>query len=122
MSLTIARRLRRDMTDAERKLWANLRHRQLEGAKFRRQHPLGNYVLDFYCEACRLVVEVDGSQHTPEGDAARTAWLDAHGCRVIRFGNLDVLKQLPDVLETIRTALLESPSPTGRGRRAQHAG
>ncbi|HUA56243.1 MAG TPA: endonuclease domain-containing protein [Candidatus Sulfotelmatobacter sp.] len=118
MSVKIARRLRRNMTDAERKLWAKLRDRQLERCKFRRQHPLGTYVLDFYCEEYRLVVEVDGSQHTPESDAARTAWLESHGCRVVRFSNLDVLKHLPDVLETIRAVLLASPSPTGRGRRA----
>lgn len=104
------------MSDAERKLWAKLRDRQLEGAKFRRQHPLGRYVLDFYCEDTQLVVEVDGRQHTLAGDAERTAWLEAHGGRVMRFDNLDVLKQLPDVLDTIRAALLESPPlPMGEG-------
>lgn len=110
MSVRIARRLRRDMTDTERKLWAKLRNRQLENVKFRRQHPLGPYVLDFYAEDHRLAVELDGSQHTPEGDAARTAWLMARGCRVIRFWNHEVLQQLDDVLEAIRQAVL-LPTP-----------
>src|SRR3954447_7823268 len=99
--VTIARRLRRDMTDAERKLWAKLRNRQLEGVKFRRQHPLGKYVLDFYAEDHRLVVELDGSQHTPEGDAERTAWLVAQGCRVLRFWNHEAMRQFDDVMEMI---------------------
>ena len=108
MSVTTARRLRRDMTGVERKLWAKLRDRQLEGVKFRRQHPLGPYVLDFYSEECRLVIEVDGEQHTPEGDAARTAWLEAHGCRVIRFWNSEVIKDLTGVLEALRPVVLEA--------------
>src|SRR5438552_946826 len=109
MSLKSARRLRRDMTFAERKLWAKLRNRQLDGEKFRRQHPLGKYVLDFYCEERQLVIELDGPHHTPERDLPRTAWLEAHGCQVIRFENLEVVNQLPDVLETIRKMLLEPP-------------
>jgi len=116
MSVTNARRLRKAMTDVERKLWTKLRDRQLERVKFRRQHPLGDYVLDFYCEERQLVIEVDGGQHTPERDAARTAWLEAHGCRVLRFWNHDVLLRLPDVLEMIRAAVLEFPLPPGEGR------
>src|SRR4051812_1339578 len=107
MAVTTARRLRKTMTDAERKLWSRLRSRQLVGKKFRRQHPLGPYVLDFYAEEHRLVVEVDGGQHTPEVDAERTAWLQAQGCRVIRFWNHEVLWNLPDVLEMIRVATEE---------------
>jgi very-short-patch-repair endonuclease len=116
MSVTGARVLRRTMTDAERKLWLSLRGRQLDGAKFRRQHPLGRYVLDFYCEESRLVVGVDGGHHTPERDAVRTEWLEAHGCRVIRFGNLEVLQQLPAVLEAISLALAASPHPRAGAR------
>jgi very-short-patch-repair endonuclease len=122
MSITNARRLRKAMTDAERKLWTKLRDRQLEGVKFRRQHPLGDYVLDFYCEERQLVIEVDGGQHTPERDAVRTAWLEAHGCRVLRFWNPDVLLHLPDVLEMIRAAVLESPLPSGEGAERSEAG
>jgi very-short-patch-repair endonuclease len=116
MSVTTARRLRKDMTDAERKLWFALRGRQLGRAKFRRQHPLGPYVIDFYCEAAQLAVEVDGSQHVPERDAARTAWLEAHGCRVVRFWNHEVLCQLPAVLETILRAIEASPHPRAGAR------
>ncbi len=90
------------MTDAERKLWSALRDRQIDGLKFRRQHPIGPYVLDFLCEERRLAVELDGGQHTAEKDAARTAWLADHGVRVIRFWNNDVLTNLPGVVEMIR--------------------
>jgi very-short-patch-repair endonuclease len=96
MAVATVRRLRKT-TDAERKLWSKLRGRQLASVKFRRQHPLGPYVLDFYAEDHRLVVEVDGGQHTPEADAARTAWLEARSCRVLRFWNNEVLLSLPDV-------------------------
>ncbi len=99
---TLARRLRVAMTDAERKLWSALRDRQIDGLKFRRQHPIGPYVLDFLCEERRLAVELDGGQHTAEKDAARTAWLADHGVRVIRFWNNDVLTNLPGVVEMIR--------------------
>lgn len=111
MSVTGARVLRKTMTDAERKLWLALRGRQLGGAKFRRQHPLGPYVLDFYCEESQLVIEVDGMQHVPVRDAARTAWLEAHGRRVLRFWNHEVLQQLPAVLEAVLLALSASPHP-----------
>ena len=97
-----ARRLRVTMTDAERKLWRTLRDRQVDGLKFRRQHPIGPYVLDFLCEERRLAVELDGGQHTADKDAVRTAWLADHGVRVIRFWNNDVLTNLPGVVEMIR--------------------
>jgi very-short-patch-repair endonuclease len=117
MSVTGARRLRKTMTGAERKLWRVIRDRQLAGAKFRRQHPLGPYVIDFYCEESQIAVEVDGMQHVPERDDGRTAWLEAHGCRVIRFWNHEVLQQLPAVLETISLALTASPHPRADARR-----
>jgi very-short-patch-repair endonuclease len=102
------RTLRRESTDAERALWSLLRSRRLEGLKFRRQHSAGPYILDFYSAAARLVVEVDGSQHyTPEGrasDAARSAYLQALGLRLIRVTNRDVLTNRDGVLEVIRMA------------------
>ncbi len=112
-----ARRLRRNLTDAERKLWQALRDRQLDGVKFRRQHPLGPYVLDFFSEEHEIVIEVDGGQHADsETDAIRTAWLTAHSCRVLRFWNNDVLSNLPGVLDTIRAAIASphpNPLPSG---------
>jgi adenine-specific DNA-methyltransferase len=113
------------MTGAERKLWYALRDSQL-GVKFRRQHPLGCYVVDFYSEKFKLAVEVDGGQHAEsKADAVRTAWLEAQGCRVLRFWNNDVLGNLPGVLENIRAALpnpltrrFAPTSPRGRGKLA----
>ncbi len=107
MSIQNARRLRKEMTDAERKLWAVLRGSRLDGYKFRRQHPLGRYVLDFFCEQRGLVIELDGGQHGDqiERDNFRTAWLEAQGCRVLRFWNDDVLVNLPGVLQKIRGVL-----------------
>jgi very-short-patch-repair endonuclease len=110
MSVAAARRLRRILTDAERKLWSRLRNAQLDGYKFRRQAPLGPYVLDFFCESERLVVEVDGAQHMDsEEDALRTSWLVARGCRVIRFWNNDVLQDIDGVLERLRLELPPTP-------------
>jgi very-short-patch-repair endonuclease len=102
------------MTDAERRLWSKLRNSQLNGEKFRRQHPLGPYVLDFFCERTNLAVEVDGGQHAEqaEADLARTRWLESKGCRVIRFWNNEVLSNTEEVLEAIRLALNASPHPT----------
>ena len=103
------RALRTDATDAERALWALLRSRTLDGHKFRRQHSAGPYILDFYCAQARLTVEVDGSQHyTPDGAAdaaARTAYLESLGLRVLRFSNRDVLTNADGVLEAILHAL-----------------
>ncbi len=97
------------MTDAEQLLWRCLRGKQLDGFRFRKQHPIEHYVLDFYCPSARLAIEVDGSQHyTPEGmakDAARTAWLAERGIRVLRFTNLEVLSNLEGVLSVIWEAL-----------------
>jgi very-short-patch-repair endonuclease len=100
------------MTDAERKLWSRLRNAQLDGYKFRRQAPLGPYVLDFFCEAERLAVEVDGRQHAEnEDDVRRTAWLITRGYRVVRFWNNDVLQNIDGVLEKLRLELPAAPHP-----------
>ena len=113
MSVRIARRLRSNPTDAEKRLWSRLRRKQLAGHRFRRQVPLGTYVVDFACLEARLIVEVDGGQHGEQGkrDAARTAWLEAQGFRVLRFGNNDVLENTDGVFAAIRVALSALPPP-----------
>src|SRR6266487_4234680 len=94
---TFRRWLRRESTEAERILWQLIRDRQIAGAKFRRQYQHGRYVLDFFCVERRLAIEVDGSQHyTPEGidrDLRRTAYLTNCGVRVLRFTNVEVLRE-----------------------------
>ena len=95
------------MTDAECKLWYHLRAGRFDGWKFRRQVPLGPYVVDFLCEQAKLVVEVDGGQHTERSveDETRTRWLNERGYRVIRFWNHDVIGNMDGVWETISAAL-----------------
>ena len=105
VTLARARKLRRTMTHAERKLWNALRKKQLYGLRFRRQHPVPPYIADFYCHAHRLIVEVDGGQHfeprQKAHDQARTAFLQQQGLRVIRFTNHEVETNLEGVLEAI---------------------
>ncbi|AZO20751.1 endonuclease domain-containing protein [Mesorhizobium sp. M1E.F.Ca.ET.045.02.1.1] len=99
---SFARSLRREMTEAENKLWQELRDRRLDRIKFRRQAPIGKYVADFVCPEARLIIEIDGSQHADsESDLARGAELKARGFRVLRFWNDDVLKDLDSVCDTI---------------------
>lgn len=104
----VARILRRERTEAEARLWRYLRNRQMAGAKFRFQVPVGPYVADFLCVEVKLIVELDGGQHNVqiEKDAARTRALEAAGYNVIRFWNEDVLATTEDVLEMIRLAVL----------------
>ena len=99
------------MTDAETLLWRRLRGAQIERHRFRRQVPVGPYIVDFACLKARLVVEVDGGQHagTVEQDERRTGWLVAQGFRVLRFWNTDVLQETDGVLESIRAAILDPP-------------
>ncbi|MEO8327914.1 MAG: DUF559 domain-containing protein, partial [Nitrospirota bacterium] len=99
----IAGRLRRDQTDAEQTLWRHLRSRQIKGVKFRRQHPIERYVVDFCCLEEKLIVELDGGQHLEqdEADQRRTDELKELGFRVLRFWNDDVLTKTDDVLEEI---------------------
>ena len=103
-SLNRARRLRRVGTDAERMMWRVLRDRQL-GVKFRRQHPLGPYIVDFFCEEHCLVIEIDGGQHGPEVDRARTEFLESHGMQVMRFWNNEVRENMEGVVTTIEERL-----------------
>jgi very-short-patch-repair endonuclease len=99
-----ARRLRQALTPAEVKLWSALRRRQLAGLKFRCQHPVGQFILDFYCPTCKLVVEVDGKIHEQqtEYDQARTHYLQAYGYRILRFSNQQVFSDLEAVLDEIK--------------------
>ena len=107
-----ARRLRRDQTDAERLLWFRLRDRRLSGWKFKRQVPIDRYVADFCWGDGRLIVELDGGQHSEhaEADAKRTAVLESCGYLVLRFWNNDVMKNLEGVLEEIVATLPQTPS------------
>ena len=104
-----ARALRQNLTDAERKLWAALRRNAL-GVGFRRQHPIGPYIVDFVCLDRKLIVEADGGQHAEAQaahDAERTSWLEARGYVVMRFWNDEILTNLEGVLEVIRLRLDE---------------
>jgi len=98
---SVARKLRGDMTDAERCLWSRLRAKQL-GVQFTRQHPIGNFVADFACRSLRLAIECDGGQHSGSAtDAVRTEIIEAHGYRVIRFWNNDIMQNTDGVIEAI---------------------
>ena len=111
------------MTDAETALWWRLRHRQLNGHRFRQQVPIGPYIADFACLAARLVVEVDGGQHIDDADRdeRRTAWLEERGYRVLRFWNTDVLTNIEAVLETMLRALPAAPPPRPSPARGEGA-
>jgi len=106
-----ARRLRRDMTDAEQRLWFHLRRKQLDGVQFYRQKPLGRYIVDFYGPAADLVIELDGSQHfTADGlarDQRRDAFLAGLGLRILRFDDRQALLETSAVLEAILEAIRE---------------
>jgi very-short-patch-repair endonuclease len=107
--LSYARRMRAEATDAEKRLWQRLRNRQLDGYKFRRQATVGGYILDFYCPAAKLAIELDGGQHAEEHavgyDAGRTSALGRLGITVLRFWDHDVLRDTDAVLRTIHRAL-----------------
>ncbi|CAA7616469.1 conserved hypothetical protein [Magnetospirillum sp. LM-5] len=104
-----ARWLRANQTEAERHLWLRLRVLRSEGSHFRRQAPIGPFIVDFACHARRLVVELDGGQHAvPEHrdrDRDRTVWLESQGYRVLRFWNNDVLGNADGVMVVVREAL-----------------
>jgi very-short-patch-repair endonuclease len=111
-----ARALRQDLTKAERTIWYGLRAHRLDGASFRRQTPIGPYIVDFVSHAAKLVVEIDGGQHFEDGhearDKRRDAFLAAKGFRVLRFSNHDVMTNRAGVLETIATAVREAQAPS----------
>jgi very-short-patch-repair endonuclease len=109
----IARELRKNQTDAERRLWLALRDRRLAGDKFRRQRPIGPYIADFVSIRQRLIIEVDGSQHANnQADERRTAWLERHGWYVIRVWNNDVSGNPDAVAEHILNVLRDRPTLT----------
>jgi very-short-patch-repair endonuclease len=109
-----AKALRKDMTDAERRLWYHLRGHRFEGAKFKRQKPTGPFIVDFVCLESRLVIELDGGQHADDVayDQRRDAWLAANGYRVLRLWNNEVMQNLPGVLERIRESLVTTDAPS----------
>ena len=101
----VARNLRKNMTDAERRLWSKIRRKQLKGYQFYRQKNIDNYIVDFYCPSAQLIVEIDGGQHYSEEnivkDEARDKCLNDLGFRVLRFSNSDVFKNIGGVVEEI---------------------
>jgi very-short-patch-repair endonuclease len=107
--------LRAAATETERRLWNLLRRKQMAGLRFRRQHAIGSYIVDFYCSAAKLIVELDGGQHGEDAhvayDEARSRWLAARGYRVIRFSNHDLLREPQVVLDGIWHAIAESGVP-----------
>jgi very-short-patch-repair endonuclease len=125
-SIEKARELRKNSTDAERFLWQHLRLRQINGDRFRRQRPVGPYILDFVCLEKKVAIEVDGGQHNEAAryDRQRDDWLREQGFVVLRFWNHEVLTQIDVVKEVIWKALTETPSlvlPRERGRKGDPA-
>ncbi len=119
-ALNNAKNLRTNQTEAEQRLWYHLRAHRFMDLKFKRQKPMGRYIVDFVCEEHRMIIEIDGGQHAEQAtyDQRRDAWLCSQGYTVLRFWNNDVMKNLEGVLETIRCTLALSPGPSpasGRG-------
>ena len=105
--LPYAKRMRREPTEAEAKVWRELRAHRFASCKFKRQQPIGRYIVDFVCFARRLIIEIDGGQHSEQRayDDRRTHWLTAQGFTVLRFWNHDMLGDTPTVLDAIWQAL-----------------
>lgn len=123
----LPRRLRNQPTDAEHRLWQHLRSRQLEGCRFRRQHPFGDYILDFACLDRKVIIELDGGQHADSTtyDARRTDFLEGAGFLVLRFWNNEVFDNIEGVVEVIIATLAArttTPSPPNPSGPAQCAG
>jgi very-short-patch-repair endonuclease len=127
MLLDFARTMQAAPTDAEHQLWQHLRAERLPGFKFRRQQPMGNFIVDFVCLEVRLIVELDGGQHNGAvSDVARDAWLTSQGFVVLRFWNNEIFENLEGVIERILVQLQATPSPQplspqGRGARRRIA-
>ncbi|XSG83074.1 MAG: endonuclease domain-containing protein [Methyloligella sp. ZOD6] len=117
-----ARRLRNSMSEAERRLWYRLRAHRLHGASFRRQAPIGRYVVDFVCHSAKLIIELDGGQHSKSAlavaDKQRTEWLRSRGYKVLRFWNNEVLRQTDEVLTLIAVELSNLPPSRSNGKRS----
>lgn len=118
--ILFARQLRKDQTDVEQILWEFLRNRRFNAVKFRRQHPIGPYVVDFVSLDKKLIIELDGGQHNTESgkekDKERKIWLEQQGFQLLRFWNNEVISDLDNVLEVIHNALTSPrPSPRRRG-------
>ena len=116
--LTNAKSLRQNQTDAEQKLWYHLRAHRFMGLKFKRQKPLGHYIVDFICVEQKLIIELDGGQHAEQKayDSVRDTWSRGEGFTVLRFWNNEVMRDMEGVLEQIRLTLSPDPSPaSGRG-------
>jgi very-short-patch-repair endonuclease len=106
-----AKSMRAEMTEAERALWMQLHAHRLDGLRFRRQAPIGQYIVDFVCHECRLIVELDGGQHAEsQRDVTRDRWLESKGYRVLRFWNSDLFKNRESVLETIVSTARTPPA------------
>jgi very-short-patch-repair endonuclease len=109
---TIAKKLRKRQTEAEKRLWRHLKAKQLEGVKFRRQEPFGKYIVDFASFDRKLVIELDGGRHADEmRDAGRDAWLGTQGFKVLRFWNNEIFENFDGVLEEIRRRVVSHPPP-----------
>ena len=121
--IKFAKAMRHQPTNAEAIIWAALRGARLQGFKFKRQQPIGTYIVDFVCFECELVVEIDGGQHADDvsADQLRSKWLQSQGFRVLRFWNNEVIERKNDVLESIIRALREYPSPQPLSRRGRGA-
>lgn len=118
----LAQTLRRNQTDAEQMIWAQLRNRQVLNCKFRRQQIVGSYIADFLCIEPKLIIEIDGGHHSIQSDAdeIRSQYLRKLGYQVLRFWNNDALQESFAVMESIRLAIIDltpspQPSPGGRG-------
>jgi very-short-patch-repair endonuclease len=113
----LARNLRDKQTDAERNLWSKLRRSQLNGVKFRRQQPVGDYIVDFISFEKRLIIEIDGSQHIEStmNDSVRTEYLESQGYQVIRFWNTDIMQNIEDVIDEILITLTFTSPIKGEG-------
>jgi very-short-patch-repair endonuclease len=123
--ITLGKALRKRPTDAEQLLWMHLRMKQMEGLKFRRQHPIENYIVDFVCFENRIIIEVDGGQHAVESnkDGKRDSCLQQFGFKVLRFWNNEVLQNINGVLEIIRERCLShpplNPLPSREGKKSK---
>ena len=121
VKLDNAKVLRSNQTDAEQRLWYHLRAHRFIGLKFKRQKPVGRYIVDFVCLEHRLIIELDGGQHAEQVayDQHRDAWLRSQGYMVLRFWNNDVMQQLEGVLEQIRLTITLSPGPSPMRERGE---